>query len=127
MAKKSYAYDDPAYRALVIAGGPIATGSAVSFKYAAFTAMLVKSVTISPTTAGTAADVCSLHKISGTTTTTQALCTFTAVLLSTNIVPTTPVTLAEGDVIAVAKGADATGVYACAVELQLVPGANVTV
>lgn len=125
MATKNMAYDSPAYQAVLPCGGAI-SGSGGALRFAAFTDMLVKSVTVKPTTAGTSNDTVTAFKLSGTTTTTQVLATYgSAATAGTNVVGT--LTLAQGDALSIVKGTDATGVMAIGLELALVPGANVTV
>jgi len=123
MATKNMSYDHPAYLGVYPVGGNL-TGASGAYRFAAFAAMLVKSITLMPTTAGTAADVYTSYKISGTATTTSVLATFTAAAAFQAF--TSTFTLAAGDVIAVTKGADATGVTAVGIELAYVPGASVT-
>jgi len=118
------AYDHPAYEAVMPWGGLI-TGSGGAIRFAAYTDMLVKSVTVKPTTAGTSNDTVTAFKLSGTTTTTQVLTTHgSAATTGTNVVCT--LTLAQGDALSIVKGTDATGVMAIGAELALIPGASVT-
>lgn len=125
MATESMRYDHPAYQAVLTAGGAL-SGNGGAYRFAAFTDLLVKSVTIKPTTAGTSDDTVTAYKLSGTTTTTQVLTTYgSAATVGTNVVGT--FTLAQGDALSIVKGTDATGVMAVGVELAVVPGANVTV
>lgn len=125
MATKSMAYDNAAYEAVIVHGGPLvgATGRA---GYAAFTTTLLKSVTVNVVTAGTAADAKTLYIVrQSTATTTTALRTDTAALTVANYAQTS--TLSAGDTAYVAKGADLTEVGFASFELVLTPGANVTV
>lgn len=124
MATKDMRYDHPAYQAVFSYGAHI-TGSGGALRFAAFTDMLVKSVTMKPTTNGTSNDTVTAYKLSGTTTTTQVLTTYgSAAGTATNVVST--FTLAQGDALSIVKGTDATAVIAVGVELALVPGADVT-
>lgn len=128
MATKSMAYDHPAYTAVYSDHTGQLSGSAgVGTKAAAFTNLLIKSITLKPTTAGTSNDVFSFLSISGTTTTTTALCTFgSGVTTFTNVALTTNNNLLQGDTWWVQKGTDATGTYIGMFEWTIVPGANVT-
>lgn len=124
MAEKSMAYDHPAYTIRNTLGAHI-TGSGGAFRFAAFTAMKLKAVALKPTTAGTSNDTVTAFLLSGTTTTTQVLTTYgSAATAGTRVEGT--FTLAQGDALSIVKGTDATGVIACGLELELVPGANVT-
>lgn len=127
MATKNMAYDNAAYLAITpLIEGTIGAGAAAtSGKIAAFTQLLVKSIQLTPATAGTSNDVVSSIQISGTTTTTTAITTYgSAVATTTNVVSTA--TLAQGDIFYIVKGADATVQYASMVEGRIVPTANVT-
>lgn len=138
MSSKSMAYDHPAYQAVTTKPLAIAAGSgAASEKFVAFTAKLIKSVTLKPTTAGTSNDVQSLIQISGTTTTTTALSTIgSAATASVQTQPSAALNqagtpylgnpLAAGDTYYVVKGTDGTLVLAGELEEVLLPGANVT-
>ena len=126
MATKSMAYDNPAYLSVNSMGQSL-TGASAKVQFAAFTAMLVKSVTIKPTVAGTSNDAFTIlqYLANGTGTTTTVLTTYgSGVATGTNIVTT--LTLAQGDACQVAKGADATGVYGVTFETVIVPGSTVT-
>lgn len=125
MATKSMTYDHAAYLVPYVPGGRI-NGNAGAFKFAAYTAMLVKSVTAHVRTVGTSAtDVLTAYKITGSTTSTQIIGTFVGTTVAnTNV--TSTFTLAQGDTFEIVKGADATIDFTVAVECNLVPGANVT-
>lgn len=129
MATKSMGYDNPAYLSVHQDGSQIAAGSGTTgTKYVAFTSMVVKSVTLKPTTAGTSNDISSFIQISGTTTTTTALATFgSAATAFQNIALATQPTLAQGDTYYVVKGTDATLALTCSIERVVQPLANVTV
>lgn len=117
-------YDHPAYTSRNTVGAHV-TGSGGAFRFAAFTDMRVKAVVAKPTTAGTSNDTLTAYKLSGTTTTTQVLTTYgSGVATSTRV--ESSIELAQGDAFSIVKGTDATGVIALGVELELVPGANVT-
>ncbi len=129
MASANSRYDHPLYMVRDFFGGSL--GASAGVRFCAYTSMLVKSVNIKPTTAGTtAAQVFALKQVlaANTTTTTVALTTYgSAAAGGTTIVPTTTLTLAVGDAISVENaGTDATGVYAIGVELAIVNGANYT-
>lgn len=132
MAATNSRYDHPVYMDRVLVSESVgAAGINGALRFCAYTDMLVKSVNIKPTTAGTtAAQVFALKKIlaANTTTTTVALTTYgSAAAGGTTIVPTTTLTLAVGDACLIDNaGTDATGVYAVSVELQVVPGASYT-
>jgi hypothetical protein len=133
MATKNMAYDNPAYLAVL----PLPTGSmtgsgGASTKYAAFTAMTVKSVTIAPAlgaNTATSNDVLSVLKISGTATTTTAYGTMGSGAAFLNATPGTAsnqVTLVQGDVFWAQKGTDASGTYAGMIETVINPLSNLT-
>lgn len=125
MATKSMAYDAPAYQAVMPLGFNLTGANGATAKFAAFTDMLVKSITVKATTAGTSNDVITSYKYSGTATTTQVLTTIgSGVVTGTNVVST--FTLARGDVLGIVKGTDATAVYGVGVEMVIIPTADVT-
>lgn len=128
MATKNMMYDHPAYLAVLPIQATIGTGSGTaSEKFVAFTNMLVKSVTVIPTTAGTSNDVVSSIQISGTTTTTTAIGTFgSAATAFKNTALATAANLAQGDLFYLVKGTDATVAYTATFETVIVPSANVT-
>ncbi len=127
MATKNMGYDHPAYLA-VSSDNSMVSGSGGATKFVAFTAGIVKSVTLKPTTAGTSNDISSFIQISGTTTTTTALATFgSGVVTFTNVALATQPVLAQGDTYYVVKGTDATAVIAASIERVVQPLANVTV
>ncbi len=124
MSEKSMAYDHPAYTIRNTFGGAI-SGSGGALRFAAFTAARLKAVHIKPTTNGTSNDTVTAYLLSGTTTTTHVLCTYgSAAGTSTRVEGT--FTMAQGDAVSIVKGTDATGVMAVGIELDLIPGANVT-
>lgn len=124
MTTKDMAYDHPAYQVVLPWGGAL-SGNGGAIRFAAFTDLLVKSVSVKATTAGTSNDTVTAFKLSGTTTTTQVLTTYgSAATGGTNVVGT--LTLASGDALSIVKGTDATGVMAVGVEFALVPRASVT-
>lgn len=130
MAVKSMGYDHPTYTAVNHENvGPITGNAGTSQKCVAFTSMIMKSVTLKPTVAGTSADVSSFIQISGTTTTTTALSTIgsgATAFVNVPFAAPQPV-LAQGDTYYVVKGTDATLNLAAAFEEVVQPLANVTV
>ncbi len=126
-------YDHNAYTtvlplSLIEAGGAAAT---LYGKYATFTAMIAKSAQFTVTVIGTAtAHAFSLVKVTGITTSTIATVTIgtSSVGFTTNLLlgTSTLSTLAQGDIVTVLSGADATGKAASSLEMLVVPGANVT-
>ncbi len=136
MATKSMAYDHPAYLVpQTYTGEIIATASAKTARFAAFTALQLKSITVTVVTAGGTANTIDLIRqaTGGTALTTMA--TISNVIgTSVGGVTTYAVmthasagSLAQGDVLYATKGsADGTGVYAVAVEYVVTPGASVT-
>jgi hypothetical protein len=129
MATKNMAYDHPAYTSVHNDSFAIASGSGSQSvpKFIAYTSMIVKSVTLKPTTASTSADVASLIQISGTTTTTYGLgTTGSAATVFSNYLPGSAANLIQGDTYYVVKGTDATLVLAGVIETVVTPLANVT-
>lgn len=127
MTTKSMGYDHPAYQAVLpIPTGQINGNGGASGKFAAFTSMLLKSVTLKATTVGTSVDTMYLYAISGTTTTTNTLGTIGSGGSFVNLPLTTPQSLIQGDHFWVQKGTDATGTYVGAIESVIAPLANVT-
>ena len=140
-----------------MATGALLTGAAgATAKYQAFTNMLLKSINISTTTLGSSADNILLYRITnnGTTAVNTITATYTlgthtsqtaysntfpaaavGTAVSTSAATTNPlgaasgvgVPLLAGDSYYVAKGTDATAVYAVTAELSITPFANVTV
>ena len=130
MATKSMSYDHPAYLARYSQAGTFTAGASTTFKFCAFTNMVIKSVTLNPIVLSTVNDIVTAVQIlaAGGSTNTQVLSTFTAVQTAGgNFVMTAANTLAQGDEFKVTKGTDALMTYDIAVEYVLVPGANVTV
>jgi hypothetical protein len=126
-------YDHPAYTNVdtVAVGAIAASANSAGNKYAAFTARLIKSVVLKPTTAPGSSDVISLLQISGTTTTTTAIATIgSGVSTFQQALPTSTnlaiATLAQGDTYYIQKGTDTSSVYIGEIEMVTVPGANVT-
>lgn len=129
MTTKSMAYDHPAYTGVREMGlGALSGSGGASTKFAAFTAKILKSVTLKPTAAGTSNDVCSLIQISGTTTTTTALATFgsAATAFQNVALSSGGVSLAQGDTYYVVKGTDATLALIGELEVVTQPLAAVT-
>lgn len=133
MATKSMAYDHPTYTAVIGAPvGAVTGASGKSTKYAAFTAQTIKAVVAHVEVAGTTAgDVLSLISITGTTTTTTAILTAgsanPAVGSAQYVALATAVQMIQGDEAYLVKGADATLLYAAALEIVTLPLASVTV
>lgn len=127
MATKSLAYDHPAYQVPLITSGLTGVGAnGVSTKWAAFTAMQIKSVTMGINIASTSASQPLLYVKSGTATATTTL----TALTSASVAPinnAVSVTLAQGDHFWVTHGTDATVVLSVAAELYVTPGASLTV
>lgn len=139
MATKNMSYDNAAYQAVM--GGGKATGNmsgsgGTSTKFSAFTGMIVKSVVLAATTAGTSADGVVVIKVAtsqgtNTSTSTSTYGTMGSGAFSGYFAPSgsgtnTQMVLAQGDTWWVQKGTDATGTYVGDVELVLQPLANVT-
>lgn len=121
-------YDHPSYtvvREMSVGTVTGASGSAGT-KFSAFTAKLVKSVTLRPTTAGTSNDVPNFLSITGTTTTTTAIGTFGSGATAFQNAPLN-IALNQGDLYWVQKGTDATVVYVGELEVVTQPLAPVTV
>lgn len=136
MTIKSQVYDHPAYQAIYpIPSGTLTGANGLGTKYAAFTAQTIKSITVAATTLSTSADVVSLVRITGTngtntTTTTTAYGTVGSAAYFANLtplLPTSQVTLQQGDQWWIQKGTDATGTFVGMVETVIQPLANVTV
>jgi len=127
MSTKSMSYDHPTYTAVDSFDGSATGNAGTTTKFVAFTAMLIKSATLKPTTAGTSNDVSSFIQISGTTTTTTAIATFgSGATTFTNVAFATAPSLAQGDTFYVVKGTDATAVISASLERLVTPGASVT-
>lgn len=125
MATQSLSYDHPQYTVHGCFAGNL-TGASASVRFCAFTNMLVKNYNLMPGVAGTsAAQVYTAYKLTGTTTTTQVITTYgSAVASSTSVAGT--FTLAQGDVLSITKGTDATDQMAVGIEYAIVPGASTT-
>ena len=132
---KNMAYDHPAYTVPGFIGGAAAAGaSSAPVRFAAYTAMVAKSLTVTPIVAGTGTGNCTVtvEKIAsgGTAITTlaQVVMGTTAAGVTTNVLLSSSAnsTFAAGDVLRVQNGADATSVLAVGIEYVLVPGASVT-
>lgn len=159
MATKSMSYDHAAYLAvysqpaLSVAGTGITGSGTNTQKYAAFTSLLVKSLTAIATVLSTSTDNALLFRITnnGTTAVNTVTATYTfgvgigsaayfgnSVLNTASAVSTSAATtqtltvgsspvLIQGDQWYVQKGTDATTTLAYAVELAILPLANVSV
>ena len=129
MATRSMSYDHPAYVIpYIYSGVTVAGANGVSPKFAAFTAMQIKSALVTPFVASTAAGSQPLLFVkSGTATTTTTLTALTSAAITPLLNDlATDVSLAQGDVFWLTHGTDATAVLAVAIETLLTPGANVT-
>ena len=128
MATVNMRYDHPAYITPVIYSGATTAGaSGISTKWAAYTAMRIKSITFGPATAGTSVSTPLLFVKSGTATTTTTCTALTsATTAASNFALATAAALVQGDQFWVTHGTDATMVQAVAVECVVIPGSNVT-
>lgn len=128
MATKQMMYDHPAYTAVypVSLGVNAAGASAIlAGRFTAFTAMLVKSLTVAIVTAGTSTThiVRYLAYLGGTSTTTTIFATLSSAGFAN---ATTTLTMTQGDSLAILLGSDATQVVQGGAELVIAPGSNVT-
>jgi hypothetical protein len=130
---KNMAYDHPAYTVpFAKTGFNTAGATATSLRFAAFTAMIAKSLTGTVVVAGTGTGNATIlaQKIAagGTAITTLGplvVLGTNALGFTTNVLMTNGA-ISAGDVVSVLHGADATSVFAVALELVLTPGASVT-
>lgn len=129
MAKIDQAYDHPVYRVREALTATLAAGSGSVARFAAFTTMRAKSITILPSTAGTSADTTIVRAIDGTTTTALATITITSGQTSgTNVELSTAAThgtFGTNGQLTITKGTDATVVLNVAVEAEIVSGASI--
>lgn len=137
MTQVSAGYDNPEYLARLVVGlGQMNGSGGASSKFSAFTAMTVKSITVSAALGaalGTSSDQLNIVRITGTagTNTTTSTTSYGAMGSGAYFgnfgpAPASQVTLQQGDTWWVTKGTDATATYAGMVELLIVPLANVT-
>jgi hypothetical protein len=134
MAVQSMAYDHPAYLVRETTTSFNAAGaSAVHGRFAAFTNMLAKSLTVYTVTAGTGTGngTVSLCRIAtgGTAITTLGTIVMgtAAAAVGTNVaIAAASQAITKLDQVYIQNGADATGVWAVTVELVLTPGADIT-
>lgn len=129
MTTKSMAYDHPEYTTTKVFSGSSAVGAnGATTKFAAFTAMKIKSVVQGPVIASTAAGSQPLlYSKTGTTTSTTTLTVLTSAASSAIVDDlATEVTLAQGDQFWYVHGTDATCSIAVAIECVVVPGSTVT-
>lgn len=123
---KTLAYDHEAYRTPYPFFGQTTVGAnGVSPKFAAFTAMQIRAVCLTPNVASTAAGSQPLMFVkSGTATTTTTLTVLTsgAVAVLPNLL-STAVSVVQGDQVWVTHGTDATAVLSAGIEMYLTPGA----
>ena len=133
MTQRGMSYEHPAYQARIAAGSATVAGNAaVSNRFAAFTAMKLKSVQFTAAVAGTSAGhTVAVSKVSGTDTTgiTTATLGTSAIGVATNIdvSAVAAATLVQGDQLVCKNGTDATGLAAVPYELAVTPGAGVSV
>jgi hypothetical protein len=127
MSTISMRYDHPAYIARITAGGEAKAGT--TFRWAAFTSTILKSVMIAGAIVqGTQATYIA-YTISQAGTSTATLGTFTATTanMAQSHSFTGTSTLAAGDSVAVVAAGDGVGAAAVGLELEIQPGATVTV
>mgnify|MGYP007071609386 CR=1 FL=1 len=125
MATQSLSYDHPQYTVHGCFAGNL-TGVSKAVRFCAFTNMIIKNYNLTPAIAGTSASqIYTAYKLTGTTTTTQILTTYgSAGTAGTSVAGT--FTLAQGDVLSITKGTDATDEMAVGIEYAVVPGASTT-
>jgi mRNA-degrading endonuclease toxin of MazEF toxin-antitoxin module len=123
---KQLRYDHYAYQTPVVFMGQTTVGAnGVSPKFAAFTAMQIRAVPVTPNVASTAAGSQPLLFVkSGTATSTTTLTALTSAAITPlpNLLATA-VTLVAGDQVWLTHGTDATAVLSVAVEMYPTPGA----
>lgn len=130
MSTKSMSYDHPTYTAVDNDSTSCSGNAGATTKFVAWSGLILKSVTLRPTTANGSSDVTSLITVVGTSTTTTALATYgSGAVTFTNVALTSTAsnTLNQGDLYYVVKGTDTAGVISVAIERLVTPGANVTV
>jgi hypothetical protein len=129
MAQRDFSYSHEAYLAVLNQPISIAAGSGATARFAVFSDSIAKSLVIKPTTAGTSADVVTVYAVTNTTTKTLGVTTIASAQTTFSRLELTTAsrTLTAGDEVRIVKGTDATVVYAGAVEIQVTPGASVTV
>jgi len=130
MAKKSWAYDNPVYRARYSApiNLPAVAASTTNAKFIAFAAMKIKSIRANINIAGTATTA-GYDILNGTTSIGELACgTSAAGSVIAAILPTAANgTLAENGFIEIkTKAASATLASSAMVEYELTPGADIT-
>lgn len=129
------AYDAPQYTVAEVFNLTTTAGANTvqTQKFVAFAALQLKAVQATAITAGTSATTghCAILKVitaGGTTTTavgTVALGTSSA-NVTTNTAFASTATMAQGDILTITNGTDATGVIALAIEYRTQPGATYT-
>ena len=129
MAKINMAYDHPQYVVHEALCQQSTAGSGFVNRFAAFTNMRAKSITIYPHVASTSADTVIVRSIDGTSTTALATITMgSAGTAGTNVQLSTAGThgtFGTNGLVTVTKGTDATTVYAYCLEVETVAGADV--
>ena len=136
MTTKSMAYDHPAYTAVQSQQCGTITGSAgATTKYAAFTAIVLKSITAGAIVKNTNTEPLLVYQVTNdgthtgtnTTTNTTTLTNVGSAAYYTNLpLPSGGLNLSQGDLWWVAKGTDATATYAITAEYVTQPLAPVT-
>ena len=128
MATTNMEYSHSAYTTPANQPFSIAAGSGGTARFAVFADSIAKALIIKPTTVGTSADVVTAYAVTNTTTKTLGVTTIASAQSTYSRLELTTAsrTLTVGDEVRIVKGTDATVVYAGAVELLTVPGANVT-
>lgn len=122
---KNLGYDHHAYLTPVIYSGSTAAGAnGVTTKFAAFTALQIRSAVFGPNIAGTSATTPLLFVKSGTATTTTTFTALTSAGTAASAqVLSTAVSLAQGDQFWATHGTDATIAVSVALECYPTPGA----
>lgn len=129
MATTNMEYSHAAYTTPYNQPIAITAGSGTAARFAVFADSIAKALILKPTTVGTSADTVTAYAVTNTTTKTLGVTTIASAQSTYSRLEFTTGsrTLTVGDEIRIVKGTDATVVYAGAVELLTVPGANVTV
>lgn len=125
MATVNMRYDHPAYIAHVTAGGEVKAGT--TFRYAAFTTMLLKQVMLAGSVVQGTAATYPVFVISQGGTSTATLGTFTATTanMAQKTSVTSTATLSAGDTVAVTGSGDGVGAIAVGLDMVILPGASV--
>lgn len=135
MATNSMAYDHPAYLGVKLIGGEIAAAaSSKTARFAAVTAMTVKSMQCTVITAGGTVVAVDLVRQAAGGTALTTLASVTNVIgtsvggVTTNVLMTgAGATLSQGDVVWAQKGSgDGVAVFGIGIEAVYIPGASFT-